>query len=172
MRKWFWILLIALMVFDAAGCATVQKKFTRKKKEPKHVPTAIYLQEGPYQKKYSNAYYYKSHYTFWKSWHEDLLKQLGGNHKKVARCAQEASGHLNEMYQYLVPEKQSSLKPQVDALNKIAKQIESRQFTQSEEGPMLVELQKIKRIVSNDYYFNKVQNDLLPDKIDLGDEAA
>ena len=54
------LLLMALMI-NLAGCASVQKKFTRKKKEPKHVPAAVYFEEGPYQKKYSSSYYYKTH---------------------------------------------------------------------------------------------------------------
>ena len=87
MRKSF-LRLAALLTLAAAfaGCATMQKKFTPKKKvQAQH--SVVYLEEGPYQKKYSNEYYYKTHYTLWKSWHSELLDNLGGNHKKVERDA-------------------------------------------------------------------------------------
>ena len=104
-KKMIGLVLILAMV-GGSGCASVQKKFTRKKVEPTHVAAVMTFEEGAYQKKFSNDYYYKTHFTMWQSWHEELLNQLGGNSKKVARCAQEAAGHLTEMRRYLTPEKQ------------------------------------------------------------------
>src|SRR3989338_2522635 len=115
MKKIISLFLIALFCFT--GCASVQKKFTRKKPE-KRIPAVVYFQEGPYQKKYSNEYYYKSHYTYWKSWHGDLIDSFGGNHKKVKRSAEEALNHLVQMSQYLKPEKQQELNSSLDSLKK------------------------------------------------------
>src|SRR3989338_3612583 len=112
-KKAITYLLFAVLILPMAGCASVQKKFTRKKKEPKHVAATIYFEEGPHQKKYSNVYYYKTHYTLWKTWHEDLIKVIGGNRKKIARCAEESLSHLTQMRNCLVPEKQKALDPLV-----------------------------------------------------------
>ncbi len=168
MKKWLAVIVLTGLVVQGAGCANVQKKFIRKKKEPKHIPTAIYFHEGPYQKKFSNDYYYKTHYTMWKSWQDELLLQLGGNHKKVERCAQEAYSHLAEMSRYLTPEAQAALKPELESLGKISKQIDSGQFTHNEGGSMRVEIERIYRNVSNNFYYEKVKDKLLPDNVDLG----
>ena len=171
-KRFLSLLLLIVWVAGLAGCATVQKKFTRKKKTPKHTAATIYFQEGAYQKKFSNDYYYKTHYTFWKTWQDELITQLGGNQKKVARSAQEALGHLTEMNRYLVPEKQAELKPLLDDLARITRNIEGRGLSDSEIGSVRVELEKIKRLVANDFYYEKVKDQLLPDTIDLGTPSA
>ncbi len=165
------IMLMALLS-QLTGCATVQKKFTRKKKEPAHVAAAIYFEEGPYQKKYSNVYYYKSHYTLWKTWHEDLVKGIGGNRRKTQRNAEETLNHLTEMRNYLIPEKQKELDPLVAELTQYAKKFETGAYSKSEEPGMRTELEKIRRLVNNDFYYDKVTSQILPDKVDLAAPAA
>ena len=161
------LLLLAALIFPMAGCASVQKKFTRKKKEPKHIPAAIYLEKGPYQKKYSNVYYYKSHYTLWKTWHEDLIKVIGGNRKKIQRCAEEALSHLTQMRNSLVPEKQKELDPWVKEMTRHAAKFAVGAYSRSEEPGIRTELQKIKRMVDNDFYYDKVADQILPDNVSL-----
>ena len=111
------ILAFVMAVMMLAGCATVQKKFTRKKPE-KRKPAAVYLQEGPFEKQYTNDYYYKIHFTQWGTWTDELLMQFGGNRKKMQRCAQEALGHLTEMNRYLNPEKQAALGPWLEDMKR------------------------------------------------------
>lgn len=164
MRKAICLVLAAVVM--ATGCATVQKKFTRKKKE-KRVVNAIFIDDGPYQKQFSNEYYYKNHYTLWKSWHDELINQLGGNRKKVERCAQETYNHLSDLSNYLKPEKRAELKPIVEDLARIVNKIESGSYSDSDEGGMRTELEKIKRLIANDFYYNKIKDELLADEIDL-----
>ena len=165
------ILLCAIFLFHLAGCATVQKKFTRKKKEPAHVAAAIYFEEGTYQKKYSNVYYYKTHYTMWKTWHEDLIKGIGGNRKKIQRNAEETLSHLTQMRNYLVPEKQKELDPLVAEMTRYAKKFETGAYSRSEEPGMRTELQKVKRLVDSGFYYDKVASQILPDTVNLGQPA-
>ena len=171
MKKYFPLVVAGVLLLELAGCASVQKKFTRKPKTPSHIPAAIYLQEGPYQKKFSNEYYYKTHFTMWKSWHGELINELGDNQKKVSRCAQEARGHLAEMHRYLVPAKQAELEPQLDELNRIAASIESGRYSDSQYGQTRTDLERIQRLVANNFYYDKVKANLLPDTVDLGAPA-
>ncbi len=160
-----------VLVMGTAGCASVsgiEKKFVRKKKTPAHIPAAVYIDQGPYQKKYSSEYYYKTHFTLWKSWQGELLNNLGGNQKKVNRCAEEALNQLEEMSRCLVPAKQEELKPILDSLKEITEKIENGGISKSQEAGSREELEKIKRIVSNNFYYDKVKNDLVPDTVDLG----
>jgi hypothetical protein len=171
MKKIFWFVFAAMLLIELTGCASVQKKFTRKPKTPSHIPAAVYLQEGPYQKKFSNEYYYKTHFTLWKTWHSDLLNQLGGNQKKVSRCAQETRGHLTEMHRYLAPEEQAKLQPELDELNRICQRIESGRYSESQYGRTRTDLERIQRVVANNFYFDKVKAHLLPETVDLGAPA-
>jgi hypothetical protein len=159
--------LTVLLLIGMSGCASVEKKFIRKKKVPAHIPAVVYIEQGPYQKKYSSEYYYKSHFTYWKSWQEELVNNLGANQKKVSRCAEEAWNHLTEMNKYLVPAKQAELAPNLESLGQIAAKISGGNYSRSEKGDLRAELEKIQRIVSNNFYYDKVKNDLVPDNVDL-----
>ena len=161
------------MLMDLSGCASVQKKFIRKKKIPERIPVAIYYEQPIYQKKYSNEYYYKNHYMFWRSWQGDLINDFkGGNQKKLKRSAQEALSNLTQMNDYLKPEKQNALKPMIDSLSGIVEKIESGQLSPSSQSGLCSETERIRRIVSNDFYYDKVKKDVLPDAVDLGSAPA
>lgn len=162
--------LIAALALGLSGCATVQKKFTRKKKEPAHVAKAIAFEEGPYQKKFSNEYYYKSHYTYWKAWQGEWIDGLAGNRKRSAHNAEEAVSNLDQMKNYLKPEKAKELEEPLHVLQRLMEQTEIGQY--SGVATMRVELEKWRRIISSGFYFDKVKDDLLPDTVDLGAGTA
>ncbi len=161
-------IVLASTVLLTAGCASVQKKFTRKKKVPKHVSAVMAIEEGPYQKKFSNDYYYRTHYTLWKTWHDELLNAFGGNRKKVERCAQEAYNHLDSLHRLLVPEKAVEMDDDLAAMKKIVLRIEAGGYSESEEPGVRNELEKLKRLIQNDFYYDKVKASVVPDKVDLG----
>ena len=167
MRKILRALLIVTLIADLAGCATVQRKFTRKKKEPKHVAQAIAFDKGEFEKKYSNEYYYKTHYTYWKAWQGEWIDGLAGNRKRTARNGQEALSHLEGMTHYLKPEKTRALQNALKELGGIQKTIEAGQLTGSGVGPIRTELEKWRRLITNDYSYEEVRDSLLPDSLDL-----
>ncbi len=162
-------LLLAVSVFYMTGCETVQRKFTPKKKTPSHVASSIFFEEGAYQKKFSNDYYYKTHYTLWRTWHDELLQSLGGNDKKANRAAEEAVGNLQQMQQYLVPDKFAQLQIIINDLEAVIKRMDQASGT-SQIGPFRTELERIRRAVGNDFYYDKVKESLLADKVDLGNQ--
>ncbi len=169
MKKQFIGFMIMIFTMQLVGCASVQRKFIRKKKEPQHVHAAIYYEPVGYQKKFSNAYYYKTHFMFWRSWQADLIEDLkSGNQKRMNRSAQESFSHLTQMNQYLKPEKQTELKPMIDSLADAKQKIEGGRVSSSSESILRGDLEKIRRVVSNDFYYDKVKEDVLPDNVDLG----
>lgn len=166
MKKTLFIYVLPVIVLtQLVGCATVQKKFTRKKKEPAHVTSTIYVDKGPYQKKFSNSYYYTTHYTQWQAWHGELIDELNGNRKRATHSAQEAQNHLSAMLGYLKPEKQLTLKPELDSLSSIVHRMELGTLTSSEMGGIRVELEGIKRRVEGGFYHSKIKDDILPDEV-------
>ena len=165
-RKVVRVCVLFMITVHWVGCASVQKKFTRKLKAPEHNAAAVYIEDqGPYQKKFSNEYYYKTHFTFWSSWHEELLGDLDGNQKKMQRSAQETWNHLTEMNKYLKPEKQIELKPLMDDYEKIYQKIEKGNFRPSDKATFYSELEKIGRIIAGNFYYNKVKDSLVPDSV-------
>ncbi len=161
------ILLWILIAANLAGCASMQKKFTRKAKEPKHTASVIPTEQGPYQKKFSNEFYYKSHFTLWKTWQSELIDSLGENRKKVARAGQEALGHLRDMKQYLLPDKQAELDSQIHDMEKIVTKTDTG-VSASEIGPLRSDLEKVRRLVAANFYYNKVKDQMTPETVDLG----
>lgn len=168
MKKRRQFLVWTLVLMNLAGCATVQRKFTRKPKEPAHTASVIPLDSGPYQKRFSNEFYYKSHFTLWKTWQSELIDSLGENRKKVARAGQEALSHLKDMRQYLLPEKQAEIDLQILELEKIVKRTDAGIDSASEIGPLRSDLERIRRIVSANFYFNKIKDQMVPETVDLG----
>lgn len=172
MRRKLAMGLVFLMALGLAGCETLPKKFVRKKKEPAHRPAAVYLDEGPYQKQFSNEYYYKTHFTFWRTWHDDLLDNLTGNSKKLQRTSEEAYSHLEQMSRYLMPEARAKLMPLVEELDRYRKKFQQGAYSRSEAAGMRTDLEKLRRLVSNDFYYDKVKDQVLVDTVDLGEAPA
>ena len=170
MKRLVYVLLLCSLI-TLAGCETVQRKFTPKRKTPERAVSQIYFQEGEYQKKFSNDYYYKTHYTLWSTWHDELLGNLGGNGKKSGRAAQEAVGHLQQMQQYLKPEKNAELQLIINDLSHVVKKLDEAGRGPSSVGPQRTELERIRRAVGRDFYYDKVREHLLADKVDLGDQT-
>ncbi len=165
----YFLSIIALLQFT--GCETLQRKFTPKKKEVKHVARSIYFEEGAYQKKFSNDYYYKTHFTLWRTWHDELLNNLGGNEKKTTRAAQDSLSNLQEMQQYLKPNKHAELQVIINDLDNVIKRMDQASRS-TQVGSLRTELERIRRAVGNDFYYDKVKDSLLADKVDLGDQEA
>ncbi len=165
-KKITYLILICLAV-TAAGCETLPRKFIRKKKEPAHVSAVMFTDEGGSQKSFSNEYYYKMHYTLWKTWHDDMILNLTGNAKKLTRCTDEAYSHLEQMQAYLKPEKGSELKVSLDELSKYRTRIKSQTLSRSEAATFKTDLDRIRRQVVNNYYYDKVKEHVLPDVVEL-----
>ncbi len=164
--------LAVLLTLGLVGCETLPKKFIRKKKEPLHKASVIFTDDGPSQKQFSNEYYYKTHYTLWKTWHDDMLDNLTGNSKKLQRAADEAYSNLEQMSRYLKPEKQAQLMPYVKELDAYRMKFKQSSLTQSSANAMRSDIERTKRYVANDFYFDKVKEDVLADTVDLGEAAV
>lgn len=164
------LLIVVLVALQLTGCETIPKKFIRKKPKPAYTPSVVYTDQGPYQKQFSNEYYYKTHFTLWKSAQDDAMDSaVGGNSKRLRRSLEEAVSHLDQMSHYLKPEKAAELAPRVEELQKNMALLRSLALSKSREVEMRADLERMKRVVSGDFYYDKVREDVLPDDVHLGD---
>jgi hypothetical protein len=165
MKKTTTFLILAALLAGVSGCETLPKKFIRKKKEPAYRPSTVLLDEGPYQKQYSNEYYYKQHFTLWRTWHSELITQLGGNHRQVARAAQESLGHMQDMNRYLKPERQTEMAPLLEEMGKITKRIEAGTYSKTDALAMRSDIERVQRQVASNFYYDKIKQDLIEDTV-------
>ena len=172
MRKKIVFSIVCALAVSMPGCANVSKKFIHQKPKPEHTTAVVYIEKGPYLKKFSNEYYYKMHYSLWKTWQDEILDNLGGNSKKLQRSAEEAVSNLDQMGQYLNAKKQTELKAVAEELTRFTDKIGTGGGSHSEQMNMRSDLERLKRKVANNFNYERVKEDLLPDNVDLGAGAA
>jgi hypothetical protein len=155
MKKWIWLAAILFAISSVAGCASVQKKFTRKKKEVKTMPRVI--QEKKYDIKPSPELYSK-HFAYWQSWSSELLQDLGQNHKKDVRCIEELMGQLDDMKDILVQEKADGLQKHINRYKEIRDTIVNQDMSTMVMNTTRMDLDREDRIIKNDFSVKRIRN--------------
>lgn len=155
MKKAVSILLALFLLFNITGCEAMKKKFTRKKKAPVKMPRIYQVRE--YEKK-PTPELYKKHYSYWESWHSELLKVLGRNHKKDMRCIEEITAHLSDMRNMLMPEKAAELEPRIDKLIRVKEIMAREDLTQFNKHTVIITLEREDRAIKRGFEFDKVKN--------------
>ena len=162
-------LLVALMSISAlAGCATMKKKFIRKKPE-RQVRPVIYTEEK-FVKQYSNKYYYTTHFNNWKTWQDELLNSMTANDKRDERAMQEVLINLEKMQNYLAEPKKTELSRQAADVHKAADAMEAGGSLS--DASIRLKLERTRRIINGGFYTDKVKDFIVPDTVDLGPAEA
>ena len=155
MRKAISGLIIFFLLLNLAGCDSIQKKFTRKKKEPVKAPRLY--QEKKYEKK-PTPELYKKHFSYWVSWQSELISLLGQNHKKDARCIEEIVGNLKDMQNILVPEKGVEMESHIEKLEKVKNIILNEDLSQANKVYVMATLEREDRAIKREFKYSKVKN--------------
>lgn len=159
------IMIVALaLALGAGGCATVKKKFTRKK-EVVDVRPVVYT-EKDYVKPYTSEYYYTNNFNMWKVWHEELIRSMGANSKQVRRAADETVARLKEMQNYLEEPKRTELGAQIQQVERAVQSIDSGAGT-SQGGQAKFILDRTLRVIKANFYADDVKAWIKKDEIVL-----
>ena len=145
------ILLIVLLVINAAGCAELRRKFTRKK-QPKREPISFYRVEE-YQPKNAHERY-QDHYVFWRNWHLDLERTDGSSFRKDMTAMDESLRHLTAMRDLLRDEKAKELDAQIAKLELIREKMKSRKRDVMKDVHSRRTIERAGRIVVNNFSYN------------------
>lgn len=156
--------LAATLVLGGAGCATVKKKFTRKK-NVQEVRPVVYT-EKEFTKPYTNDYYYTNNFNMWKVWHEELLKTIGGNAKSSRRAGEEAVARLKEMQTYLEEPKFTDLGVLISQVERAVTDIQNG-VSDASGGQAKFTLEKTLRLIKSGYYTDDVKAWIKKDEIVL-----
>ena len=157
MKKALTILLIFFVLLNTAGCETLKKKFTRKKKETVKMPRIYQVQK--YQKKPSPELY-KMHYSYWASFQSELEKVLGQSHKKDMMCIEQIVSNLRDMQSMLVSEKASQLQSHIDKLANVKDMIAKEELSQFNKNYAQGTLEHEERFVKREFVYDKIKNSL------------
>ncbi len=157
MRKIFFLLLISAILFDLVGCASLAKKFTRKRKEP--VKTLRFYKIKEYKKEPSPELY-KKHYTYWMTWQSELISTLGKNHKKDRRCIDEILSNLYDMQNILIRDRAARLKVHIDKLARIKETIDREELTQFNKDSVRDTLEHEDRAIKREFCLPRVKDSL------------
>jgi hypothetical protein len=88
--------IVFLLCLALSGCGpSWKRKFVRKRAPQEAEPVFVY-QPQDYQKE-PNIERYQKHFVFWKSWHEELISELGNNRAGDIRAFEEALKDLSGM---------------------------------------------------------------------------
>lgn len=157
------VLVVALAVaLNAAGCANLQKKFTRKKKAVK-APRIYQLKK--YEKKPASELY-KYHFAHWSSWQDELIDEIGENQKKNVVCVDGIVTHLRDMHGLLLPPKSDEFEKHVVRMEDVRDMITRGYLTQFNKDSVKGTLEREHRAIKRDFTYDKVKEYLIDTTVD------
>jgi len=148
------LIIVFAFAVNVSGCASLMKKFTRKKTEDKKA--LIYKPIREYQKPPAEDRYQR-HYLFWQSWHSELVKVIGENHKKDYLCISEIIGNLTSMKELLAESKADELAKHIGKLTVIQEKIARGALSTSERDYAKRVLDKEERSIKSRFGYKKMQ---------------
>ena len=153
------LVAIILSVAMMSGCADLKNKFVRKNKDEK--PTyKKYQSVREYNVKPSLKLYTKR-YTYWKSWHRELLDVLpDSNKKKKITAIEQEISNLIDMQNMLIEEKSVSAQKYVDELTAIEVQFKKGPITSGQEVRIRRKLETLGRQIKLHFSYTKVGDDI------------
>ena len=158
------LIVVLTLALGTGGCATVKKKFTRKKDQVETRP--VVYTEKDYVKPYTNEYYYTNNFNLWKVWQEQLVQSDGANGKTLERAAQEAVSRLKAMQEYLEEPKKSELGEVIAQIEGATSNID-REGAAALTGQSKFVLEKTLRVIKGKFYTDDVKPWLKKDEIKL-----
>ncbi len=148
--------VIILLCVSIAGCAGVQRKFARKKKqEEKPLPVVTTYD---YAKEQRVDELYKKRFLFWKSWQGELIDRIGDTYKKRTECYDELMQNLMEMQKYLNDEKYKELEVFITEIKSVDPDVKKIDLRGSEKYRITQLLEKTKRLIDKRFSYAKVKD--------------
>jgi hypothetical protein len=157
-RRFLMWVFISILCISFAGCAGLQRKFTRKKKkEERPVPV---ITTYDYAKDLRVDELYKKHFLYWRTWQDELIERMEDTYKKRIECYDNAVIHLMEIRGYLRDTKAEELEPFLKEIKSIDPDIRKKVLSKSEIYRMRHMLEITRRQIDKRFCYSKVKDSL------------
>jgi len=157
MKRLIYFVVAFFLIINIAGCAGLQKKFTRKKKETVKMPRIYQI------KKYDSKptpELYKKHYVYWESFQSEMIKVLGQNRKKNMVCIEHILSNLSDMRNMLQPEKAAELEIHIVRLTKIRDILKKEDLTKFNSTYIMMTLERESRYIKRGFVYSKIKDSM------------
>lgn len=157
MKRLLAFILMFCVLLNITGCEAMRKKFTRKKKEPVRAPRIYQVKKYV---KVPSPELYKKHYAYWMTWHSELLRVLGENHKKDMVCIEGILSNLDDMQNILIDEKANKLRPHIESMVKVKGIMVNEDLTMFNKDYVRMALEREDRAIKREFVYDKVKDSL------------
>ena len=157
-NRFRYAVIVILCISVAAGCAGMQRKFTRKKKEESKTLPIVTTYD--YAKEQRVDELYKKRFLFWKSWQGELIDRMNDTYKKRIECYDELMQNLLEMQKYLNDEKYKELEAFITEIKSVDPDVKKIDLTNSEKYRIAQVLEKTKRRIDKRFSYTHVKGSL------------
>ncbi|MBU0759811.1 MAG: hypothetical protein KKC66_00575 [Candidatus Omnitrophica bacterium] len=151
-------IIIFLLCVSLCGCAGLQRKFARKKKDEERPAPVITTYDYAKDRRVDELY--KKHFLFWKSWQTELINRMGATYKKRAECFDFTVSSLEEIKKYLKGPKSTELEKFITKIKTIDPEIRELRLSRSQQYRMKHLLETTKRQIDRQFSYTKVKDDL------------
>jgi len=158
MKKTILYLFAVCLLADLTGCASLRKKFIRKKRKEEAEKSTVVLALEDYDKLIDYHNLYKKHFLLWQYWCDELISSFEMNYKKQKVCADQSLENLSSLKKYVTSSKKEPLGTYIQRFEKIKLQIDRRKISNDIEKSRTVrEIEKLKRLVDKEYRYSKIK---------------
>ena len=158
----FWLTVCSALLTGLAGCESLERKFTRKPKNPPPPPNPI-IQFQDYTRSLTPLDRYRKHYMIFDYWSEefiDTLRSPSMNQKRLIRASSEALGELQTLQSLLREDKAAQLTPLLEERREINRQVQRGAVDGLRATTTLRALESHSRQIHRDFFWRDVQDHL------------
>jgi hypothetical protein len=121
------IAYVLVCILCLAGCESLQKKFTRKKKMTGPKEEMVIVPRDYEANPLPSDVRYKQYFVYWKSWNQELVTAINDQapFKKIVSCVEQAKTNLTKMVTLLKEEKAKELEVYLNQTEVLRLQIEN-----------------------------------------------
>jgi predicted ATP-dependent protease len=161
-KKMLMLIFFGMLMLELVGCEAFVRKFTRKSKKSDTPIEMVLVPEEYKGPNMSKEEIYRQYYTYWSTWHDELLNSLvqSASLKKRIDCAEQALKNLVYLRNMLTADGQKSFDAQIARLNDLLGEIKNDPYG-SNNNRSFREAEKIKSNIHKGFIYPKIKNYLL-----------
>lgn len=155
MRKFLSVALIFFILFGACGCASLRKKFVRKRRKDAAPPLYLELKDYPHV---PTQDMYHQYWLFVRGWLDELRLSIeeDSNKKRQLKAADEALMNFEQIVYFFNEQGKEIIAPLKQELVSIRETVHDPYFSSSMNTTIIVRrISKAKREFERDYTYDK-----------------